>query len=90
MPYYDLWSGAVLGLGASWSPVIRKGQGRSSWQQVTPCARSAVADSKIPYHFVLCAIVRMSLSQRAVFWRVDVALWPSGNHVGLASTVVVA
>ena len=38
-----IWSGAVLGHDASWSLVITKGQGRSGWELVTPCATSVVA-----------------------------------------------
>ena len=43
--YDNLWLAAVLGHGASWSLAPGKGQGGSSWELVTPCARSAVADS---------------------------------------------
>ena len=42
--YTTLWSGAVLVHRASWSLVLGEGQGRSGWELVTPCARSAVAD----------------------------------------------
>ena len=45
--YNNLWFGAVLGHGASWSLVSGKGQGGSGWELVTLCARSAVADHMI-------------------------------------------
>ena len=44
VPYNNLWSVAVLGHSASWSLVVAKGQGGSSWELVTPCVRSAVVD----------------------------------------------
>ena len=44
VPHNNLRSGAVLGHGASWALVRGTSQGSASWQLITPCARSAVAD----------------------------------------------